>query len=76
MGMEVRLDPELEGKLSRIAEQQGRSAESLVEEAVARIVKHDEWFGREVDKGLEDVKQGKLIDEDEIREMIYSRYPG
>ncbi|MGA3187708.1 MAG: hypothetical protein ABSF22_11430 [Bryobacteraceae bacterium] len=50
--MEVPLTPDLEAKLSRLATQQGRQAEALVQEAVERLVDYDDWFSQEVDKGL------------------------
>ncbi len=50
--MEVRLSPELEAKLDRVAAQQGRDTESLVHEAVERLVDYDRWFLGEVEKGL------------------------
>ena len=74
--MEVHLSPELEAKLSRIAEQQGRDAESLVQEAVERLVDYDQWFVREVEKGLAAADRGEFVDHEEIGKLIDSRYPG
>jgi predicted transcriptional regulator len=48
--MEVHLSPELENQLQRIAAEQGRDAESLVSEAVERLVGYEEWFVREANK--------------------------
>jgi predicted transcriptional regulator len=54
--MEVHFPPELESKLSRIAAERGRNTESLVFEAVERLVgqiaSHDEWLPGEVEKGI------------------------
>ena len=44
--MEVNLSPELQAKLERVAEQQGRNTESIVREAVERLLGYDEWFVR------------------------------
>jgi predicted transcriptional regulator len=74
--MEVRFNRDLQDKLSRMAEQQGRAAEALVEEAVERMVDYDEWFLREVDKGLAAADRGESIEHGEIRKLIDSRYPG
>ena len=74
--MEVRLKPELQEKLTRLAEEKGRDSESLVVEAVERMVGYDEWFLREVEKGLAAAERGELIDHDEIRKRIDGRYPG
>lgn len=48
--MEVRLDPEIEARLSRVAAQQGRDAELLAQEAIERFLEYDEWFIAEVEK--------------------------
>jgi predicted transcriptional regulator len=74
--MEVRLKPELQEKLTRLAEEKGRDSESLVVEAVERMVGYDEWFLPEVEKGLAVAERGELIDHDEIRKRIDGRYPG
>jgi predicted transcriptional regulator len=74
--MEVRLNPDLQAKLSRLATQQGRDSESLVVEAVERMVNYDEWLVREVEKGLAAADRGELIDHEDIRKLIDSRYPG
>jgi len=40
--MESKLSPELEAKLGRKAAEQGRDRQSLVQEAVQRLVDHNE----------------------------------
>jgi predicted transcriptional regulator len=47
-----------------------------VVEAVERMVNYDEWFLREVQKGLAAANRGELIDHDEVRKLIDERYPG
>ncbi len=74
--MEVPLNPDLQAKLSRLAAQQGRASETLVVEAVERMVNYDEWFLREVDKGLAAADRGELVDHSAVRKMIDERYPG
>ncbi len=64
--MEVKLTPELEAKLDSIAAQQGRDAQSLVNEAVERLVGYDEWFVREVEKGLEQIERGEVLEHEEV----------
>ena len=64
--MEVKLTPELEAKLDGIAAQQGRDAQSLVKEAVERLVEYDEWFVREVEKGLEQIEHGEVLGHEEV----------
>jgi predicted transcriptional regulator len=74
--MEVRLKPDLQAKLTSLATQQGRDSESLVVEAVERMVNYDEWFVQEVEKGLAAADRGELIEHEDIRKLIDSRYPG
>ena len=74
--MEVRLNPDLQEKLTRLAAQQGRASEALVVEAVERMVNYDEWFLREVGKALEAAQRGEMHEHVEIRKMIDRRYPG
>ena len=64
--MEIELSPELQAKLERIASQQGRDSKSLVQEAVERLVGYDDWFARQVEKGLAEADRGELLDHDEV----------
>jgi len=64
--MEVNLSPELQAKLERVAEQQGRNTESLIREAVERLLGYDEWFVREVEKGLAQIERGEVLDHKDV----------
>lgn len=44
--MTVMLDPKLEAKLQQLAVERGRDAESLVSEAVERLVDYERWVIR------------------------------
>lgn len=68
--MEVHISPELEQKLARLAQQQGRNAESLVQEAVERLIGYDEWFASEVKKGLAEIEHGESLSDEEIASRI------
>ncbi|MBZ5678528.1 MAG: hypothetical protein LAO24_00325 [Acidobacteriia bacterium] len=74
--MDVPLNPDLQAKLSRLAAEQGRASEALVVEAIERMVNYDEWFLREVDRGLASAERGDLVDHADVRKMIDDRYPG
>lgn len=45
-------------------------------EAVVRLVNYDEWFIREVEKGISAADHGEFIAHDEVRKRIDRRYPG
>ena len=64
--MEVHLNPATEAKLTRLAAEQGRNTEALVQEAIARFVDYDEWFIREVEKGLASASRGELLTHEEV----------
>ncbi len=68
--MEVHLSSDLQAKLMRLATEQGRDTSALVEEAVERLVDCDEWFLREVEKGLTAADRGEFIEHDEIRKRL------
>jgi predicted transcriptional regulator len=68
--MEVNLNPNLQARLSHLAAQQGRDAEALAREAIERLVDCDEWFIREVEKGLAQIEQGKVLTHEEVGTRI------
>ena len=74
--MDVPLNPDLQAKLSRLASEQGRASEALVVEAVERLVNYEEWFLREVEKGLAAAERGEFVDHADVRKMIDERYTG
>jgi predicted transcriptional regulator len=74
--MEVPLNPDLQAKLVQLASQQGRETEALVVEAVERLVNYDEWFIREVEKGIAAADRGEFIEHSEVRRRLNQRYPG
>jgi predicted transcriptional regulator len=74
--VEVDFTPELQAKLSRLAAEQGRDTQALVKEAVERFVNYDEWFLREVEKGLAEADRGEFVEHEEVRKLIERRYPG
>lgn len=74
--MEVHLSPDLQAKLAQLASEQGRDSEALVVEAVQRMVTYDEWFIREVEKGIAAADRGEFVDHDEVKRRIERRYPG
>lgn len=76
VSMNVPLSPDLQAKLVRLAAEQGRDSEALVVEAVERMVNYEEWFLREVDKGLAAAERGEFVDHAQVRKMIDERYPG
>ena len=74
--MNVHFSPEIQAKLECAAAQQGRNTESLIQEAVERLLNYDEWFARQVEEGLSAADRGEFVEHDEVGKLIDSRYPG
>ena len=49
------------GKLARAAGRRGVSADVLIREAIERAVEYDDWFIREVEKGLAEIDAGQVL---------------
>jgi predicted transcriptional regulator len=62
----VHLNPDMQAKLARLAAEQGRNTEALVQEAIARFVDYDEWFIREVERGLASADRGELLTHEDV----------
>ncbi len=59
--MEVKLSPKPADRLARAAERRGISSELLAREAIERAVDYEDWFVREVDKGLAQIEAGQVL---------------
>lgn len=64
--MEVMLSAELQAKLARIAQERGTNPQELAREAIERLVDYDDWFVREVEKGLAQVEAGQTLTHEEV----------
>jgi predicted transcriptional regulator len=64
--MEVTLPADLQAKLTRIAQARGTDAQALAREAIERLVDYDDWFLREVEKGLAQIERGKILGHEEV----------
>lgn len=74
--MEISLAPEVEEKLAKIASESGKRANQVVQELVADYLDHNEWFRREVQKGLVSLDSGKFVSHDEVgRQMQHNLKP-
>ena len=71
--MEVNLSPDLEAKLARIANQRGCDAESVARDAIERLVNYDEWFIREVEKGLAQIERGEVLTHEAVGTALEER---
>ena len=75
--MTIRLEPELKAKLDSLASLTRRSKSFLAAEAVAGYVEREMAIVEGVEKGLADMRAGRLVPHDQAMEEIYQtiRYP-
>lgn len=71
--MEVTLSAAVLAKLARIAHERGTESQALAQEAIERLVNYDDWFLREVDKGLAQVELGQTLSHEEICARLEQR---
>jgi predicted transcriptional regulator len=64
--MELKLPHELRARLNRLAAKSGRDEQTLAREAIERFVDYDEWFMGEVEKGLTQIEQCKVLTHEEV----------
>ena len=74
--MILKVPPELEAKLARLAAQTGRTVEQVALDLLASSVDHEEWFRHQVEKGRTSAREGRLLDHDEVVDRIDQRYRG
>jgi predicted transcriptional regulator len=71
--MEVTLSPELHAKLTRIAHERGTDSQALARGAIERLVDDDDWFIREVEKGLAQIDRGETLSHEEVGARLEKR---
>jgi predicted transcriptional regulator len=59
-----------------LPQNRARTAKCWFCEAVERLVGYDEWFVREVDKGVAAADRGEFVEHADVLAMIDRRYPG
>jgi predicted transcriptional regulator len=64
--MEVHLPQNQEAQLNDLAAQTGRRGDDLVQEAVARMLAHNDWFKAQVQIGIDQIARGEFIEEEEM----------
>jgi len=74
--MEVHLNPETQAKLTQLAADRGSNAELLAREAIERLVDHDEWFIREVEKGVAAADRGAFVSHEDMGKRLETLLAG
>ncbi len=68
--MEIPLTPDQLEQLNELASSTGRRADELVQEAIDNLIAYNKWFRKEVEIGLAQVRQGELVEDEEVRARI------
>jgi predicted transcriptional regulator len=71
--MDVILSPDLQAKLTRIARERGTDAQAPAREAIERLIDYDDWFVREVEKGLAQIERGEVLSHEEVGARLEKR---
>jgi predicted transcriptional regulator len=72
----VTLSAELQAKLARMAQERGTNPQELARQAIERLVDYDDWFAREVDKGLAPVEAGDTLTHEEVGTRLKKHLTG
>lgn len=56
--------------MRQIATQTGRAANQIVQELVTNYLDHEEWFRKEVGKGLASLDDGRSVTHEEVRRKM------
>jgi predicted transcriptional regulator len=70
LGMEVHLPQSREVQLKKLAIKTGRRTDNLMQEAVAKLLAHNEWFQAQVQIGIDQIARGEFIEEEEMEACV------
>ena len=62
--MEVHLLESQEAQLNELVARTGRGTDGLVQEALAKLLAHEEWFNQQPQAGLDQIQRGEFIEEE------------
>ena len=72
--MEVHLTPELQAKLTHCAAQQGRGADELVQDVLARYLEDEARFLEAVERGIRAADRGEFIEEADMDARVEAMF--
>jgi len=68
--MEVHFSPDIETRLQQVALANGKNAEQLVKDTIARMLEGQARFVVGVEKGIAAAERGELIDHEDVVKRI------
>ncbi len=69
-GMEVHFPPEIESRLQQVAGANGKDAEQLVMDTVARMLENQARFIAGVQRGIEQADRGEFVEHQDVLNRI------
>jgi predicted transcriptional regulator len=68
--MEVHFSPDIETRLQQVASANGKDAEQLVKDTVARMLENEARFVAGVQKGIAQADRGELVEHKDVLNRI------
>jgi predicted transcriptional regulator len=68
----IQLDDETNERLRIVAEQSNRSPSTLAAEAISAYIQAEEWQLREIQAGLQDVDDGRVVKHSRVERWLRS----
>jgi predicted transcriptional regulator len=68
--MEVHFSPEVETRLRQVASANGKDAEQLVKDAIARVLEDQARFITGVQRGIEQADRGEFVEHKDVLSRI------
>ena len=68
--MEVHLPQQQETQLNELASRTGRGTDELVQEAVTKLLAHNERFNEQVRVGIDEIARGEFVEEEEMNARV------
>jgi len=62
----IAIEDEDKARLQSIADFRNQSIEAMVSDAVRELIEYDAWFRTAVEKGLQDVRDGRTIPHEDV----------
>jgi predicted transcriptional regulator len=69
-GMEVHFSPDVETRLRQVASANGKDAEQLVKDTVARMLENQAHFIAGVQRGIEQADRGEFVEHKDVLNRI------
>ena len=70
---QISLDETTLAQLDAVATARSLSREETVREAIKSLTEYELWFRRRVDKGLQDIREGRVLSSEEVDRRAESR---